>query len=250
MAVAVILAASPDSGFCQEDAASTPQTIFFKANAAYHDGAYEQALRDYERLLSSGIESGNIYFNLGNAYFKLGDIGQAIGNYELAERLMPTDPDLAANLAYARSLTGAEPCEVPLWQRAAFPLRGSLSSTSLTWLLCGFWTLTFLALVIHRFVRRQTRFLPYVAVGLGFLTVIVSMSLAAQLVVDEWPRQAVVVGVREAAARFEPAQDGTVHFSLPEGSKVEVTEEREGWLQVARCDGRRGWVPSNALDLL
>ncbi len=233
----------------QEDVASAPQTVFFKANAHYHDSAYDQAVRDYELLLNSGIDSGNLYFNLGNAYFKLGDVGRAIANYERAWREIPADPDLAANLTYARSLTGAETCEVPLWQRSAFPLRGRMSSTSLLWVVCVLWTLTFVALGVHRLAPLQRSFL-YSACGFALLTLIATLSLGAQLAVDVWPQRAVVVGVGEAAARFEPAEDGTVHFSLPEGTKVEVTEEREGWLQVSRCDGRRGWVPSTALITL
>jgi len=249
LAVAALVAVGAGLVLAQDDAASAPQTIFFKANTHYHDGAYDQAAREYERLLASGFESGNLLFNLGNSYFKLGDLGRAIANYERAARFMPADPDLIANLAYARSLTGAEACEVPVWRRAAFPLRGRMSTSSLVWVVSALWTLTFVALMVYRLVS-QARSILYVAAGLAALTLISGISLADQLVADEWPRQAVVIGVKEQPARFEPAEDGTVHFSLREGSKVEVTEERQGWLQVSRCDGRRGWVPASALELL
>jgi tetratricopeptide (TPR) repeat protein len=166
-ATAVIL---PISSWAQDEAASAPQTIFFKANTRYHDGAYEDAAREYQRLLESGIESGNLFFNLGNAYFKVGDVGRAILNYERAALFMPSDPDLAANLAYARSLTGVEPCEVPLWQRAAFPLRGRMSSTSLGWLVCGLWALTFGALIVQRLVRWQGRAIVYAATAFAVVS--------------------------------------------------------------------------------
>lgn len=251
LSLALVVAALAWPAAAQQEApANNPQTVFFKANAHYHDGDYEAAVRDYNELVDSGLESGNLYFNLGNAYFKLGNVGKAIVNYERAERLIPADPDLAANLAYARSSTGAEPCDVPFWQRAVFPLRGRMSTASLGWLVSAFGTVMFAMLIVYRLARLNGRVMFYAASGFAFLTVVGSLSLIAQLVVDEWPRYAVVVGAEETPARFEPAEDGTVHFTLPEGTEVQVTEEREGWLQIARCDGRRGWVPKAALETL
>jgi len=41
---------------------------------------------------------------LGNVFFKQGQIGRAIVNYERAQRLLPHDSDVRANLQYALSL--------------------------------------------------------------------------------------------------------------------------------------------------
>lgn len=227
-----------------------PQTRFFRANTHYQEGAFQDAVRDYELLLDAGLESGNLYFNLGNTYFKLGDVGAAIASYERAKRRIPGDPDVEANLAYARSLTGAEPCEVPLWQGILFPLRGRLATTTLAWVLSAFYTLAVAVFAVHLLLPTRPRSVLYAAAGFALISVVAGASLADQLIVDEWPAYAIVVGADETAARFEPADDGTVHFALPQGSKVRITEQREGWLQVARCDGRRGWVPVTALERL
>jgi SH3-like domain-containing protein len=56
----------------------------------------------------------------------------------------------------------------------------------------------------------------------------------------------VVVAAGETPARFEPAANGTVHFTLKEGARVRVLDTRASWLQIARCDGRRGWIPATA----
>ena len=50
--------------------------------------------------------------------------------------------------------------------------------------------------------------------------------------------------------RFEPAVSGTVHFSVTQGTRVQVLDVREDWWQVARCDGRRGWIEKDALEEL
>jgi SH3-like domain-containing protein len=60
----------------------------------------------------------------------------------------------------------------------------------------------------------------------------------------------VITAGGDTAARFEPAENGTLHFTLKEGSLVRVLEARAGWVQVARCDGRRGWVEQQAVEEL
>ena len=41
--------------------------------------------------------------NLGNAYFKSGQLGKAIAAYREAEQMSPRDPDVRANLRFARN---------------------------------------------------------------------------------------------------------------------------------------------------
>ena len=229
----------------------SPQTTFFHANALYKDGQYVAAAGEYEQLLRSGLQSGNLYFNLGNAYFKSGEKGKAILNYERARRLLPSDPDLEANLAYARSLTGAEACTPALWERLAFPIARRMATGRLVWLTSALYTVLLLALATYRLWIQRPRWLVYTATALAAAVVVASTSLTKQVLADDWQRQAVVVAAEgETAVRFEPAGNGTVHFTLKEGSLVHVLDMRQGWLQIARCDGRRGWLPKEAIEEL
>ncbi|KJU84184.1 hypothetical protein MBAV_003620, partial [Candidatus Magnetobacterium bavaricum] len=77
--------------------------VFQKASAYYAQGKYDSAIARYEGLLAAGVESGNLYYNLGNCYFKAGDIGRSILSYERAGRLIPHDPDLKANYEFVLS---------------------------------------------------------------------------------------------------------------------------------------------------
>jgi tetratricopeptide (TPR) repeat protein len=244
--LALLVAAGSRAVPAAESTPVSPQTTFFHANALYKDGQYEAAAQEYEQLLRSGLESGNLYFNLANAYFKAGERGRAILNYERARRLMPGDPDLAANLSYAQSLTGADPCPLPLWRRLAFPLAHRMASSGLLWATTASYTLLFCALAAYRLWPRRPRWILYGVVTLGMCVVMTATSLGERLFTDEWQRQAVVIASGDTPARFEPAESGTVHFVLKEGSLVSVNETRPGWLQVSRCDGRRGWVEKDA----
>jgi tetratricopeptide (TPR) repeat protein len=228
----------------------SPRTTFYHANALYKDGQYTAAAKEYEELQQSGLASGNLYFNLANAYFKAGQKGKAILNYERARRLIPGDPDLSANLAYAQSLTGADACSPALWQVVVFPLSHRVATHRLVWATSGMYTLLLLVLAGYRLWPARPRSLVYAATGLAVLVLITSTSLAQQVLTDDWQPRAVVISSGEAPTRFEPAENGTVHFVLKEGSLVRVVETRDNWIEVARCDGRRGWIEKSAVEEL
>lgn len=86
------------------DEIASAQALFYQANASYAEEKFDQAIAAYEEALKLDYESGPLYYNLANAYFKQGILGEAIVNYLRAQRLMPDDADLKANLAYAQSL--------------------------------------------------------------------------------------------------------------------------------------------------
>jgi len=229
---------------------TTPQTAFFRANTLYTQGQYAEAADAYEAVLQSGLASGNVYFNLGNAYFRAGQVGRAILNYERARHFFPSDPDLAANLGFARSLTGAEVCRPPLWQHFVFPFTHRVATDRLVWLTSAAYTLLFVVLAVSRLWPRRPQWLRYVGWGVATGLVVITLSLVQQLRTSEWQRHAVVLKQEDAPVRFEPAASGTVHFSVPQGTRVRVLDVREDWWQVARCDGRRGWVEKDALEEL
>ena len=232
------------------DTPATPQTAFFQANTFYAQGEYAAAAEAYEAVLQSGLASGNVYFNLGNAYFRDGQTGKAILNYERARRFLPNDSDVATNLQFARTLTGAEACQPLLWQRLVFPLADIFSTNQFVWFTSAAYTLLFLVFAAYRLRPTRPQWLLYVGRGVAGLLIMMTISLMQQLWTNDWQRRAVVLIEQETPVRFEPAISGTVHFSVRQGTMVQVLDAREDWWQVARCDGRRGWIEKSVLEEL
>jgi SH3-like domain-containing protein len=79
---------------------------------------------------------------------------------------------------------------------------------------------------------------------------IVAGSLAFRVQTVDLRHDAVVVEPGETAVRFEPSASGTEHFGVREGAVLEITDERDDWVQVRRRDGRRGWIPARAVELV
>ena len=136
LAVVFILVPCLCSSFAQEAAEKTPGAIFYQANIYYQEGKFDAAIKSYEKLIDLGLESGNIYYNLGNSYFKKGELGLAVLNYERAKVLMPNDSDLRSNYDFALQALNLEPQLSGGWfERMVYRLFQAQTIDSLTILL-------------------------------------------------------------------------------------------------------------------
>ncbi len=223
---------------------------FAEGNAAYRRGDYTKAAEAYESVLRAGYESAAIYYNIGNALVRAGDLGRAIWSYERARLLDPRDPDLAANLAFARARAGARACPDAWWERLLLPFATRLSRGELAGLTQGFYLLT-AALATMAFLLPSWRrlLLRGSAASLGLVVLAGASWLLVRLRSD--PASTVVVLSREpAAVRYAPEPSATVHYAAPPGTLLRLQTERGSWVLVAACDGRRGWLERQYLAKL
>ena len=165
---------------------------------------------------------------------------------ETGTGLIPRDPDLHANLGYARERSGdGDP--TPLWARLALPLAARASSDELFAATSACFLLLMAALIAGRLAPAAARLSRGVAIAAGIGLVLVGTSAAYRLANVDLPAFAVVVADRDTDVRFEPSATGTAHFASKPGAVLRVLAEREGWAQVARADGKRGWIARDAI---
>jgi tetratricopeptide (TPR) repeat protein len=226
----------------------SPQTAFFQGNQAYAAGRYGDAIHAYQSVLDAGQESGALDFNLGNAFVKDSQIARAIASYERAHHLLPRDPDVQANLAYALELAQVPSEPAALWKRLAFPLATRATGGELAVLatVCwwAFWLLLSARALLPR-LRPGVERAAWIAAG---AYVIVAANLGLRLAEVELRPSAIVTAPGGSSVRFEPSATGTEHFPAAPGMPLDVTEERDDWLQVRRADGLRGWIPRSAVE--
>lgn len=228
----------------------SPQTAFFEGNQAYAAGRYGDAVRAYRSVLDAGWESGALDFNLGNALVKDGQLARGIASYERARKLLPRDPDVQANLTYARELAQVTEEAPPIWQRIAFPFAGRATSGEIALAAGVCWWALWLLLAARLLVPRWRPGLGRAALAAGIGYLIFAGNLGLRLAEVELRDGAVVVAPGVTSVRFEPSETGTEHFPAAAGASLEVLETRDRWLLVRRADGRRGWVPATAVERL
>jgi tetratricopeptide (TPR) repeat protein len=221
---------------------------FKEANDAYEKKDYQKAAEDYESVVRKNFHNSLVYYNLGNAYYKLGKLGLAALAYEKALLLEPRDPDTRANLDFVNLNTidktppgNTGPIQVFLWQIHSFlSLNQGLAVLAVCWFLG--WGLGILRLFAPPFWR------PLVHYGLG-ITLAVFLGLGVSVIYkvrqQETYRSAVVL---VPALEVRNAPDGDqVQFTVHEGTKFRINQQRGDWLLVNLPNGLHGWVGSHTL---
>lgn len=230
-------------------AADNPSADFFRGNALYADGRYAEAATAYEQAGAGGVGSPALWFNLGNAWLKAGDEGRAIAAYERARRLAPRDPDIAANLGFAREEAEITASPAPLAARVLVPLAFRATSDELVVLASVAWWLLFLLLAAAGLWPRARRGLMRGAIAAGVLLGVAGSAAVWRIVTVDRRPVAVVTAPDDVTVRFEPSATGTAHFDAPPGTLLDVLASRDAWVQVARDDGVRGWVERSSLTM-
>ncbi len=221
------------------------EEIFFRANKAYQEGRFHDAIDGYSQVLRSGHGDGHLYFNIGNAYFRLGDLGQAILSYERARLGLPRDADLNFNFRYARDqLKDAVPQSQGFISMTFFWL-DALNLDELFW---GFAVLNILfwgVLLGRIFIKSEWAYYFSLLLLIFWLTSGVSFGLKwYQMNTDH---RAVVLQP-ELSVLAGPDIRDTVLFKLHAGTIVHVERSEDLWHLIRLPDKKRGWVRSDAVE--
>ena len=223
-------------------AAENFSLAFNDANQLFEQGKYSEAIVGYEKIIQTGTVSVPVYFNLGNAFLKSGQVGRAIVAYRNAERLSPRDPDVRANLQFARDQTGG----------GTSPSRDRWKNwiTKLTlneWavfasLVVSLW---FLFLAARQWKREWKNSFRVVNAVLGLSGALLILCLLAAFRYKS--EQSFVCVVREAVVRLGPFDESPSAFTLRDGIEVTVLDKKDDWLQVSAPSQRTGWLQGRQL---
>jgi tetratricopeptide (TPR) repeat protein len=218
-------------------AAEVAAASFDAANKLYEQGKFTDAAAAYQKLLQAGHVSPALYFNLGNAYFKSGQMGRAVTAYRQAELITPRDPDVRANLQFARNQIQGPTISMPGWQRWLI----RLSLNEWTWLGAACLWVWFALLIFVQWRPPLRNTLRKTVITLGLIAVVMNAGLLAALQVDRFTQTAVVVA-SEAVVRQGPLDESQTAFTVHDGAELQVLDRKDEWLQVTTDPRRIGWV--------
>jgi tetratricopeptide (TPR) repeat protein len=208
---------------------------FDAANKFYEQGKFSEAASAYEKMIQSGSVSPALYFNLGNALFKSSRIGRAIAAYRQAEQLAPRDPDVRANLQFARNQIQGPTLPPSRWQRWL----GKLTVNEWTMLASVALWLSLLSLMLMQIRPALKPSLRSFAIGSGIATVMLCACLATVLFTGS--REIAIVTAHEAAVRSGPLDESQSVFTAHDGEELAILDAKDDWLQV-NAGQRLGWL--------
>ncbi len=229
--------------------AGSAQLLLARADSAYNLGDFSRSAELYKKVADGGVESPELYYNLGNAYFKLNDYPNAILWYERAKKLNPGGGDVIFNLNVANTKISDKIEPVPemfykRWYRGvvqAMPADrwGTLSILLLTTGLAG--------LIIFLI----TRYLWLRKAGFWIGVVFIAFSLLALLFGSSGNRfrnssDEAIVFDPTVTVKSSPDDNSTDIFVIHEGTKVTILDRIGDWYEIRIANGSVGWLPGNS----
>ncbi|NKB22966.1 MAG: hypothetical protein GKR87_00920 [Kiritimatiellae bacterium] len=235
------------TSFAEKDIGTLPpaklQTIFSEANRAYDENRFQGAIEGYTSLLSKGLYSKELLFNLANTYFKNGQLGHAILHYRRAWYLSPRDPEIIANLRFA--LEQSRGLAPPQNTFSALIFKGNRSEWGIIAILC-YW---FSSLCIAGCLLFRNQRPVIIRILAGCIGVLI-LSLVARGYWSSYYKHSEVVMLKTSQqALYAPIKNSTIHFEIPEGSILRLEDRSESWIKL-KTGKKVGWVPRSSCEMV
>ena len=225
--------------------------VFDQGNQLFSQNDYDGAIEQFELLLNNGLESPEVYFNLGNCFAQKKEWGKAILNYERALVLDPNDQTLLNNLEFANSKTADEIEKIPEFFLLKWWSNIRNFSSSGIWALLGILLLWggiagLILWLLGKFRSQRKRgFLAGLAsLGLSF----VFFALAYSSFQVQKNSGSAIVMVVETPLQTLPDEISKPILQIHEGTKVKIIEKLTSWYKVRLENGEIGWIAETAIE--
>lgn len=224
-----------------------------KAEKAYDSKNYKESISTYEKLVTDGFKSYQLYFNLGNAYYRDKQLGKAIYNYELARKLNPNDEDVRINLgiAAAKTIDKIDSKENFFISAVKSNVLSFFDTNGWAWLniLCAMALCVFIYLLITARSVAVKR-LSFVFALLLLTGSLLTYFLGYSALKSKYDNKFAIITARETKIMNEPTLSATSKFSLHEGTKIRVVENNGDWVLIKLDNGNEGWVKMVDLGII
>ncbi len=231
-----------------------------KANQAYKQELYNEALKLYLHEAKATGVSSSLYCNIGDTYYRLKDNVHAVLYYERALLLDPSNSDARFNLEFVRSKMQLPDDSGDSWfSNWVDQVVSRLSSNA--WAIVAIITfLLFLAgvaayLFLDNVLMRKIGFFG----GAVLIVASVLANLAAFHVYHKATGDSGAIVMPEkvtlSTAPREPRDKQEEAFELMQGTRVEIVDSiadktRGKWLQVATAGGHKAWIKSSDVEVI
>ncbi len=224
-----------------------------KGNTHYINGEFEEAINTYIDILETGVESGNLHYNLANAYYKNGQLPEAILNYERALLLKPQDKDIQYNLELAYSQTTDKIETVGEFFLSTWIDSVRNKATSDFWALLGLSCFILTLLGAAFFIYSRSSIIKKIGFYFGIIFLfhaVLTLTFSYQQKNKFIVRNHAIVFSPSVTVKSSPDASGTEIFILHEGTKVKVLSTLGTWKEIEMGNGNIGWIEENSITII
>tara|TARA_B100001758_G_C18416180_1_gene619920 strand:+ start:2005 stop:2733 length:729 start_codon:yes stop_codon:yes gene_type:complete len=223
------------------------ESLFNKANQLYSQEKYHNAILLYDSIISNGLESSEIYYNIGNCYYKKSDWANAIWYYEKSLKLN-YKKSTKENLELVKLKIIDQIETIPqLFYEKWWDNLLSIFKT-ITWQILSIITICFV--VFTKTINLATslkkdnlsRFLAIIAISLFFIS--------TSSYNKNYSKKEAIIFSSSVAVNSAPTNKSTNLFSLHSGTKVEITDSIGEWIKIQIPNGNNGWIKESECKFL
>jgi tetratricopeptide (TPR) repeat protein len=228
----------------------TPEKLFAEANTFYKEANFERSMGVYLAIEEQGLESSELYYNLGNCYYKLNKVAPAIYYYEKALKLDPLNEDAQFNLAFAKRMTIDAIEELPKSFLQKFSENVTEKLSFDTWALIAV-NASFLAsllFLLYHFSSTSRKKLFYFNTTIfAVFVMLISVFFAFDNYDTVQINRTAIIFSAKAEIKNAPTNSSDEVFELHEGTKVIILDELDNWKKIKIADGKVGWIRDDEL---
>ncbi len=215
-------------------------SLFIIANQDYANQSYSLAIDKYQSIISSGIESSELYYNLGNSYYRLNEIHQAIYFYEKSLKINPNFTEAIENLKLCNLLLIDKIEKMPeIFYKIYYKNLKNLLPIK-WWKITSLilvWTFLFIYL-IKTILKRKLKLFQNIVLVLSFLCFLIYQDISN----DSLENKEAIIYSQVIDIMSAPSEKANKLFTLHLGTKVKINDQIENWVNISLDNGSKGWV--------
>jgi len=250
--IATLLMLLPLSANAQQ--ADYADSLWNKANKAYADGMWTEALEAWHAIDEAGLQSPELYYNIGNAWYKSESYAKAILYYERALKLDPSYSDARYNLEVAKAFVQDDIEPVPEFVLKTWWRNFCYVTDSTTWSIVALLlfaltlAMVLLFLLAPRSAGKKVGFFTGIA---ALILTLVALDFSLVQKRDYFKTDKAVVMKPVAPVKSSPSADSSSDlFILHEGTKVQILDNVAEWTNIELADGRQGWIRTESIEII
>tara|TARA_B100000767_G_scaffold179962_1_gene167966 strand:+ start:91 stop:819 length:729 start_codon:yes stop_codon:yes gene_type:complete len=223
------------------------EQVFKQGNKQYIDENYLAAISLYDSILTSGLESSELYYNLGNCHYKTKDWANAIWHYEKSIQLNTNKKTIHnLELAKLKIIDRIEPLPQLFYKKWWSNLVQTLSTQAWQTLVLLGISFIFILQLISQFTLLKSKLTTKI---FSTLTLIIFLITQTSFYNNFTKKEAIIFS-ETIAVNSAPTFNSTNLFTLHSGTKIEIIDVIGDWINIKISNGNSGWIEYQSIKVL
>ena len=230
---------------CSQNFAS--EQVFELGNKQYVNENYSAAISLYDSILISGMESSELYYNLGNCHYKTNDWANAIWHYEKSLQLNNNEKTKHnLELVKLKIIDRIEPLPQLFYKKWWINLTQTLSTQ--VWQILTLFGMGFIFILqlISQFTSLKSKLITKIFSAITVIILLITQTSYH----NNFTKKEAIIFSETITVNSAPTSSSTNLFTLHAGSKVEIIDTIGDWINIKIANGNSGWIAQNSIKEL